>query len=378
MSERIAVYPASFDPITNGHMNVIERFAPLYDEFVVLVAVDKRKNYMFSMEERVEMAKVATSHISNVAVSYCANGYLVSKADSLGAQVLIRGLRNFKDLEDEQTLAEENRKICPNIETIFVPCLPNLMHVSSSMVKGHIGIDPCWDEQVSRSVPKVVLEKLKEKYVFDRAKKHWQSLMSEFGNPKEAESVFKEIVARYGESLRGYHVLNHIVEMLDELEEVVHLLQDKNAVKMAVWGHDYIYDTSSQDFAVIATNEERSAYEFGRQMERLGLSDEFIKKVKSHIISTSHKSPVTDSDAQFLVDLDLVIFGKPEKEFNNWEIGIRKEYFWFSEADYSKGRSDVLRSFLDRKPIYVTKFFHDKYENLARENLRGLICSLEI
>src|SRR4051794_13425574 len=136
---RKAVYAASLDPITNGHINVVERMAPLYDELVVVVAVDPRKAYTFTPEERVAMAREALCQIQNVSVDVCIGHYVVKHAESIGAQVIVRGLRNFKDLEDEQTLAEENRKIAPAVETIWVPCRPDLGHVSSSMVKNHIG-----------------------------------------------------------------------------------------------------------------------------------------------------------------------------------------------------------------------------------------------
>src|SRR4051812_47000215 len=101
---RKAVYAASLDPITNGHINVIDRVAPLYDQLIVVVAVDPRKTYTFSTEERVAMARAAVAHHSNVTVDICKGHYVVKLAESLGAQVIVRGLRNFKDLEDEQTL----------------------------------------------------------------------------------------------------------------------------------------------------------------------------------------------------------------------------------------------------------------------------------
>lgn len=183
MESRKAVYAASLDPITHGHINIIERTAPLYDSLFVLVAVDTRKIYTFTAEERVDMAKEAVAHLPNVVVDACIGQYVVRKAEAFGAQVIIRGIRNFKDVEDEQTLAEENRNISPHIETIWVPCRPNLMHVSSSMVKGHVGVDPEWEDQVARSVPNAVVAKLKEKFTFVKALKHWSSLMTLVGNP---------------------------------------------------------------------------------------------------------------------------------------------------------------------------------------------------
>jgi pantetheine-phosphate adenylyltransferase len=364
---RKAVYAASLDPITNGHINVIERMAPLYDELVVLVAVDTRKTYTFTHEERVEMTKAAVSHISNITVDVCIGHYVVKHADSIDAQVIIRGLRNFKDLEDEQTLAEENRKICPHIETIWVPCLPNLMHVSSSMVKGHVGIDPGWEEQVARSVPTAVVTKLKEKFILGKARRHWATLMAVLGNPKESETVFKDLLALYNETHRGYHNLEHIVAMLDELEQIN---ESDPVVILAIWFHDAIYNPKSKD------NEEQSAKLAKKEILKIGLPSTLGDQVSSLVMATKHTAVPTVHASQVLSDLDLMILGKSEKEFDAYEVGIRKEYDWVSQSDFNAGRSKILQSFLDRPSIYSTELFRDRYESAARKNLERSIRQL--
>lgn len=377
MKTRKAVYAASLDPITNGHVNVVERVAPLYDEFVVVVAVDPRKTYMFTPEERVNMAKSAVAHLPNVTVDVCVGCYVVKYAESVGAQVVVRGLRNFKDLEDEQVLAEENRKICPNLETVWVPCLPNLMYVSSSMVKGHVGIDPSWEDQVARSVPSSVVEKLKEKYVLGKAKKHWATLMAELGNPEGSETIFEKLLVSYSEAHRSYHTLEHIVNMLDELESVACELKDKKALKMAIWYHDVVYEPKTKDHRVIADNEARSAYRAELDIEKLGLPKSFNERVEMLIMATTHTDQVYDHDTKFMVDLDLVVFGKSEKEFDRYENGIHKEYDWVPEADFRNGRTKVLLSFLDRGTIYYTEVFRDRYEDTARKNLKRSVERLK-
>lgn len=367
MKTRRAVYAASLDPITNGHINVIERMAPLYDEFVVLVAVDLRKTYTFTLEERVGMTKAAVAHLPNVSVDVCVGRYVVKQAEFIGAQVIIRGLRNFKDLEDEQTLAEENRKICPQIETVWVPCLPNLMHVSSSMVKGHVGIDPEWEYQVARSVPAVVVAKLKEKFLLEKARKHWATLMLALGNPKGSEVVLEDLLARYNEPHRDYHNITHIVAMLDGLE----LLGVRDlAISLAIWFHDAVHNQDTRD------DEEQSAKLATNSIKKIGLPDTLSKQVSDLILTTKHTTVPSSYDAQILTDIDLMVLGKPEKEFNAYEDMIRKEYNRVPHHDYCVGRSKLLQSFLNRSSIYSTELFRNKYENAARRNLKRLIKQL--
>lgn len=369
MKKRIAVYAASLDPVTNGHLNVIERTSPLYDELIVVVAVDPRKKYLFSAETRASMVRESVAHLPNVTVDVCVGRYVAKYANRVGAQVIVRGLRNFKDMEDEQVLAEENRKICPGVETVWIPCLPELAHVSSSMIKAHVGADPDWQEQVRRSVPMSVFPRL----VLERARHHWQVLMAELGNPNGAEAIFEDVIARYAEPHRAYHTLEHIVSMLDEFECVVEGAEDSVAVKLAIWYHDIVYDTAPSD-PKVASNEERSVFRFEKDAEILGLSAELVVYVAKLILATRHDSLPTSQDEQILVDLDLAIFGKSRSVFNRYEKGIREEYRHVPERVFCAKRKEILKSFLGRPFIFSFQIFRDLYQSAAEENLR---CSIE-
>jgi len=370
MSVRKAVYAGSFDPITNGHINVIERIAPLYDELVVIVAADSRKTYAFTSEERMSMTKAAVAHLPNVTIDVCVGRYVVKHADLIGAQVIIRGLRNFKDLEDEHALAEENRRICAHIETVWVPCLPDLMHLSSSMVKGHVGADPDWEEQVARSVPAPVVIKLKEKFILDKARKHWTSLISALGNPKGVEDIFKDLITRYGEPHRTYHNLEHIITMLDELEQFGDMLTHLEEA-WAIWHHDAVCDPKAKD------NEEQSDLISKNHARKLGLPDLFGELAGTFILATKHSALPLDDRAKIVVDLDMAILGKPEKEFDSYEARIRREYDCISQPDFYANRSRILQSFLDRPSIYSTELFRSKYESIARKNMERSIGQLQ-
>jgi pantetheine-phosphate adenylyltransferase len=131
---RLAVYAGTFDPITLGHLSVVGRGARLFDRLFVLVAVNPGKQPLFSVEERVDLLREVCARFENVE---CAgtDGYVVHFARAHGARYLIRGVRGSTDVESEMALADLNRELAPEIETVFVPAHPGLSEVSSSRLK---------------------------------------------------------------------------------------------------------------------------------------------------------------------------------------------------------------------------------------------------
>lgn len=142
---RIAIYPGSFDPITNGHLDVIQRAAGLFDRLIVAVAQDNAKNSLFTVDERVSLIQQVTGKAANIEVMPFA-GLLVNFAKSHGACALVRGLRAVSDFEFEFQLALMNRKLEPNLETMFLMPREEFTYISSRLVKeiGRLGgnIDP--------------------------------------------------------------------------------------------------------------------------------------------------------------------------------------------------------------------------------------------
>ena len=131
-----AVYPGSFDPPTNGHIDIIERASVLVDMLIVLVSVNPNKKGLFSTEERVEMLKTAVheSALENVdVVAY--DGLLVEFCRDNGVDIIIRGLRGVTDFEYEFQMAFTNKSMLPNIETLFMPTSPQNFWISSSVTK---------------------------------------------------------------------------------------------------------------------------------------------------------------------------------------------------------------------------------------------------
>lgn len=137
---RIAIYPGSFDPITNGHLDVIQRAAGLFDRLIVAVAQDNAKNSLFTVDERVSLIQQVTGKAANIEVMPFA-GLLVNFAKSHGACALVRGLRAVSDFEFEFQLALMNRKLEPNLETMFLMPREEFTYISSRLVKeiGRLG-----------------------------------------------------------------------------------------------------------------------------------------------------------------------------------------------------------------------------------------------
>lgn len=131
---KTVVYPGSFDPCTNGHLDIIARAAKLADRVVVAVLVNSSKTPLFSAEERVELLKTATKEFDNVEV-YSFSGLLVDFMKEVGATVIVKGIRAVSDFEYEFQMALTNHALSPDIETVFIPSGKDYMFLSSSLVK---------------------------------------------------------------------------------------------------------------------------------------------------------------------------------------------------------------------------------------------------
>jgi len=159
MSRR-AVYTGSFDPITLGHLNVIERSSRLVDELIVGVGINIDKQALFTAEERVELVERVTKPLGNVTVRQFA-GLAVQFVRECDARVIIRGVRSLSDMDSEFTMTLANRKLDPGIETVFLMADEEFSHVSSSLIKQ---ITPmAGDDELARFVPPSIIPDLRAK-----------------------------------------------------------------------------------------------------------------------------------------------------------------------------------------------------------------------
>lgn len=155
----IAVYPGSFDPCTNGHLDIITRASGLFDKVVVAVLVNDSKNPLFSIDERVKMLKTVTKHIENVEV--CSfSGLLADFMKDNSYSVVLKGLRAVSDYEYEFQMALTNRALYSRIETVFMPCSSEFMFLSSSVVKEIAK----YNGDLTGLVPDVLISKLRHRF----------------------------------------------------------------------------------------------------------------------------------------------------------------------------------------------------------------------
>jgi len=161
-SSPLAVYPGTFDPITLGHLNVVERASRLFDKIVVAVGVNSEKKPWFSTEERCELIRrsVAERGLTNVETTTY-QGLTVRFAKRLGARVVIRGVRPLTDIPAELTMMMANRRLEPDVETLFLIADGELAHVSSSLIKEIAIADG--DGNLSSFLPRCVIEAVKKK-----------------------------------------------------------------------------------------------------------------------------------------------------------------------------------------------------------------------
>ncbi len=165
MTEKIAIYPGSFDPVTNGHLDIIKRAANLFDTLVVAVGNNGSKNALFSPEERLELLRQSCADLGLTNIEFkCFQGLLHHEVRKLGAVAVVRGLRAVSDFEWEFQMALMNRELDEQCETVFLMPSPKYSFVSSTMIKEIAKLDG----KVKPFVPEFIAQILRERLAEDR------------------------------------------------------------------------------------------------------------------------------------------------------------------------------------------------------------------
>lgn len=194
----------------------------------------------------------------------------------------------------------------------------------------------------------------------------WSDLLRAWAvDPIQARPAFDEVSYRYSEPGRFYHTSDHVQAVLDTVESLGSSASNLNAVKLAVWLHDVIYDSKASD------NEERSAEFAERLCQNLSISEGRV--VASLILKTKSHDAEDDPDAKVLLDADLAILGASARDYQNYAKQIRQEFAWVTEPNYRSGRQQVLTRFLIRPRIF---HFLSHLEEPARRNISAEIAQL--
>ncbi len=159
---KTAIYPGTFDPITNGHIDILHKASKLFDRVILAVAAVTGKNTMFNLEERTEICKEACSHLPKVEV-ISFDGLSVEFADSMSADAMIRGLRAVSDFEYELSLALMNKNLNNQIETVFFVPDNKYLYLSSTMIRQIVGLQGDVKEMIPQCVEKAMKKKLERK-----------------------------------------------------------------------------------------------------------------------------------------------------------------------------------------------------------------------
>ena len=155
---KTAIYPGSFDPITLGHLNIIKRAALCFDKLIVCVMVNSQKNGLFTPDERVELIRRVVSQLPNVEVD-ASSVLLAEYARQRRARVIVKGLRAVSDFESEVQMAVVNRKLNPNVDTMFLPSNEKYTYLSSTVVKEMVR----YGVELSDFIPREIIEDVKKK-----------------------------------------------------------------------------------------------------------------------------------------------------------------------------------------------------------------------
>lgn len=377
-----AIYAGTLDPITIGHLSIIEQASASFDKVIVLIADNPDKSTsMFTFEERKDMIERTVAHLKNVEVDILKGGYTIHYAERVGATAIIRGLRDEAEFTKErQEFFTFNNYENPKISTVFLMSPPSIVHISSSFVKKNCYGISGWLEVIDKYVPLVTKEYLMLHYLREIYEKHFDNM-----------DPFQMLCDAYSTNFRHHHDIAHIINMHDELVDFFRYTSSpKDRQKflyiatIATLFHDFCIESDPKPPKLVnhfghdaqQVSFDKFKHYFFPHLYNDGL---FSDQIKEAIFATSH----TEDNAKHpehinaIVDADLAIFGQSPEVYAKYTAGIRQEYTHITSEKFTAGRIKLIQKFLARKHIYRTDFFRDKYESRARENLTRELHKLQ-
>ncbi len=195
-------------------------------------------------------------------------------------------------------------------------------------------------------------------------KNSFTAILSRYGlSHSTIKNLWQEIAQRHGEAHRHYHNLSHLIHLMDLLQEVKQDLAKPNAVYLALFYHDVVYEPQLQD------NEEQSARLAKERLSKTKVPHAIVNVCVEAILATKKHAAHTNKDINYLTDADLGILGSEWPEYLTYTKKIRQEYQAYDDDTYRKGRKKVLEHFLEIPRIYKSEYFYQKLEHHSKENL---------
>lgn len=370
---KIGLYAGSFDPITKGHLWVIQEAAKLFDYLIVAVGVNPNKKGRFSIDQRCEMIEdaiptaVGEEDKDRIRVSTFSELYTVNYADTVRATHLVRGIRNQSDFLEECTIQDINAQIskatgATHFPTIYLMPPAELAAVSSSVAKSLVGFEAS-EKVLENYLPTSALTRF-----CGHARRTREEEILQVGERlglTEHLPFLKEILTQfYRQPWRFYHTLAHIEFCVMYLESVGgHLLAARRAMYLAFLFHDAIYCADSKE------NEEKSAFHARAWLSRMNDPDASL--ICSFILLTAPNAVgPTDEAGKYFLDIDYAILGQDEVMYQRYAEQVKKEYcFYCSESVFNRGRTKFLYTLLQKKKIFRTEHFQKLLEKQARKNM---------
>jgi pantetheine-phosphate adenylyltransferase len=373
-------FSGTLDPITNGHMWVIQEARALADEVIVMISENPFKKPQFSASERKAIVEksIMAQGWTNVSVVLVKNDYTARTAKRLGIDYLIRGIRNTADFDYENLIQQANVEVLQGAKTIFVMPPRDLGSVSSSFVRalqGPVG----WHWNVEKFLP----EPAYKAWIVDWLGHEWRSLwiQSDVDTAVRAneDKWFQHLSggSAYGSPQRHYHNLNHLVHGLTEIAAWAATTNanrhDVDTIKKAFWFHDVVYDDVKQGIS----NEEASA----RLWLESGLDIDNAAEVADLIRATDHlqQNDIAHPLKDIMIGVDLAILGQSNEVYDQYARDVRKEYRSIEEKTYRTNRKNVMMYFQNKASsgeLFNDAYFNDLYNQQALVNFKREIESL--
>lgn len=373
-------FSGTLDPITNGHMWVIQEARSIADEVVIFISENPFKKPQFSAEKRKTIVEQSVAAVgwTNVDVTIVKGDYTARAAKRNGIDYLIRGIRNTADFDYENLIQQANVDTLQGAKTIFVMPPRDLGSVSSSFVRalqGPVG----WHWSVKNFLPGPAYTA----WILNWLKMEWDTLWQcqQMEADMRAKSLFwfNRLVGdtAYGSTLRPYHNHDHLVHGLSEINVWAANTNASNddiaTLKKAFWFHDAVYDVPHK----LVSNEEASA----RLWIEAALVTDDIEGPASLIRATDHlqSNTITHPLKDVMLSVDLAILGQRDIVYDAYATAVRAEYAIVEEDIFRENRQRVLRYFQQMaasRNLFPDLYFSDLYGQTALENLSREIASL--